>query len=389
MKSWKPLYHLLLLTDVPNRWAAWQVAAFVAGVAAMGGLTWGWAGGRTAGVGVALGLAALSAVDGWLLASLPRWRISFGAYQGPLAGLALARCLAALALLPLLRPAPGIAVSLLILVQAAGLALAAWGLLVEPFRLRVMDLSLESAALAGSAGRRPLRLVQLSDLHVERLTRRERALPALVAGLEPDLILLTGDFLNGSYKRDPAAVADLAALLGELHAPGGVYACLGTIEVDLPEVLRPALAAAGVVLLEDQAVELSCAGHRLWLAGVTCTRDPEADGARLRALLAGAPGNALRLLLYHMPDLMPQAAALGIDLMLAGHTHGGQWCLPGVGALITDSRYGKRYEAGHYVEGGTHLYVSRGLGMEGWGAPRARFFCPPEVVAVTVRAAER
>jgi hypothetical protein len=85
-----------------------------------------------------------------------------------------------------------------------------------------------------------------------------------------------------------------------------------------------------------------------------------------------------------MPDLLPEAAALGIDLVLSGHTHGGQWRLPGFGALLTNSRYGKRYEAGHYVQAGTHLYVSRGLGMEGFGTPRARFFCPPEVVALTL-----
>ncbi|MGD2205506.1 MAG: metallophosphoesterase, partial [Anaerolineae bacterium] len=60
----------------------------------------------------------------------------------------------------------------------------------------------------------------------------------------------------------------------------------------------------------------------------------------------------------------------------------GQWRVPGFGAILTSSRYWKRYEAGHYVENRTHLYVSRGLGMEGFGAPRARFFCPPEVLSI-------
>ena len=87
-----------------------------------------------------------------------------------------------------------------------------------------------------------------------------------------------------------------------------------------------------------------------------------------------------------MPDLLPEASALGVDLVLSGHTHGGQWRLPGFGALLTNSRYGKRYEAGHYRQGDTHLIVSRGLGMEGFGMPRARFFCPPEVVLMTLTA---
>jgi len=102
-----------------------------------------------------------------------------------------------------------------------------------------------------------------------------------------------------------------------------------------------------------------------------------------------ASGHAVTVLLYHVPDLMPQAAALGVDLFLTGHTHGGQWRLPCFGALLTSSRYWKRYEAGHYRQGRTHLYVSRGLGLEGFGTPRARFFCPPELVAVTIRAAEK
>ena len=92
------------------------------------------------------------------------------------------------------------------------------------------------------------------------------------------------------------------------------------------------------------------------------------------------------MLLYHTPDLMPQASALGMDLYLAGHTHGGQWRLPGFGSIFTSSRYGKRYEMGLYREGDTVLYVSRGMGMEGFGMPRARLFCPPEVVSITLSA---
>jgi hypothetical protein len=85
-------------------------------------------------------------------------------------------------------------------------------------------------------------------------------------------------------------------------------------------------------------------------------------------------------LLYHTPDLMPHAARLGVTLYLAGHTHGGQLRLPIYGAMATSSRWGKRYEMGRYQEHKTILYVNRGIGMEGLGAPRARFLAPPEVV---------
>jgi hypothetical protein len=382
MKVRSLLYSLLLLTEVPDRWRAWQVALVPAGLAAATGLAWGQAGGAAVGWIAGLGLGALAAVDWWLLASLPRRGLSFGPVRAPFLGLSLVRALAALTLLPLVPLAPGVALGLLAGVQLLGLGLAAYGLLIEPFRLSVTRLVVHSARLSNPGS--PLCVVHLSDLHVERLTRRERALPGLVAGLAPDLIVLTGDYLNASFKRDPQALADLEWLLSGLHAPGGIVACLGTSTVDSPELLRPVLARAGVVLLENEARVLELGGHRLWIAGVNCTRDPAADGERLRSLLAAAPEGAYRLVLYHMPDLMPEAAALGVDLVLAGHTHGGQWRLPGVGALLTDSRYGKRYEAGAYRQGSTHMVVSRGLGMEGFGTPRARFFCAPEVVSLTL-----
>ena len=385
MKGLNPLHTVLLLTEKPGSWTAWQVAPILLILAAAAGWAWAAAAGDpAAGWAVAVGLLAFVLADWLLFASLPRRGISFGPVQPSLLGLALIRCLVAL-VAALLAPAwtwPALAVVLA--VQLLGSAFVAYGALVEPFRLPVTRLEIASPVLANPGT--PLRIVHLSDIHVERTTRRERALPALVAGLEPDLIATTGDYLNASYTDDPRALADLQALLAQLRAPGGVYGCLGTLEVDLPELIRPALAGAGVVLLEDQAAEVVAGGHRLWLAGLSCTRDPAADGARLGDLVAAAPPGALKIVLYHMPDLLPESAALGVDLVLSGHTHGGQWRLPGFGALLTNSRYGKRYEAGRYRQGKTHMVVSRGLGMEGFGMPRARFFCPPEIVLITLSA---
>ena len=106
------------------------------------------------------------------------------------------------------------------------------------------------------------------------------------------------------------------------------------------------------------------------------------------AVNPGVSSVSFTLLLYHSPDLMPQAACSGVDLFLAGHTHGGQIRFPLVGAVVTSSRYWKRYEMGLYAEGNTQLYVSRGIGMEGLGAPRARFFCPPEIALFELRGTE-
>ncbi len=379
-----PFYTLLVLTEKPGKWPLWAVVPVPLILAVVTGWVWSRAGGHAAwGWATAASLAFLSLADGVLFFSLPRAKLSFGPAQTPILGLALARCILALLAAAVAGSRPALAWGAGAAGQVLLLGLMAHGTLVEPFRLPITRLDVPSPKLDNPGS--PLRIVQLSDLHVERLTRRERSLPRLVAGLAPDLIVLTGDFLSTSYNDDGRALADLRWLLAQFHAPAGLYAVWGTSHVDLPEVLRPVLQEAGVMVLEDRAVPVATAGHRLWLMGLNCSRDLVADGARLRRLLADVPEDAFRLLLYHTPDLMPQAAEAGVDLYLAGHTHGGQWRVPGLGAILTSSRFWKRYEAGHYQQGDTHLYVSRGLGMEGFGAPRARFFCPPEIVSITLR----
>jgi hypothetical protein len=126
----------------------------------------------------------------------------------------------------------------------------------------------------------------------------------------------------------------------------------------------------------------------LMLVGITCTFDARTDGQTLDQVMATIPDSPpapFTLLLYHSPDLMPQAVRAGVDLYLCGHTHGGQIRLPLVGALVTSSRFWKKYEMGRYVEKNTMMYVSRGIGMEGMGAPRARFLCPPEIELIELR----
>lgn len=382
-----PFHTLLVLTEKPGSWPAWRLAVLPLVLdAAAGGLwahalqqpSWGWA--------VALGLLLLATADWALLATLPRWGLSFGLPQPPWIGLVILRWLLALLALPLARIWPAPAAGALLGIQLLGWVVAAYATMVEPFRLQVTRRRLRSARLSNPGTE--VRIVQLSDLHVERLTLRERALPFLVADLAPDILVLTGDFLNTSYNQDPQARDELCHLLKEFHAPGGIYAIWGTVEVDHPDFLRPALEQAGVIVLEDRSVEVEIRGHRLWILGVSCSKSLDADGVRLQALMNDAPPLAFRLLLYHRPDLMPQAAAMGVDLFLAGHTHGGQWRIPGFGAVLTSSRFWKRYEGGYYHEGDTHLYVSRGIGMEGFGTPRTRLFCPPEVVCITLEGEE-
>lgn len=384
----KPFHTFLLLTEKPAGWAPWQIVPFSLGLAALAGLIWARATGEPAwGWATALGLLATALLDWGLLASLPRRGLSFGAVQPPFLALSVLRWAITLLALPLVVSWPLPIAVALAFVQILIWVFMVYGTMIEPFRLQVTHVAVPTPKLPNPGV--PLCIVQLSDLHIERLTRRDRALPDLVARLAPDLLVLTGDFLSTSYHTDPQALDDLKALLAQFHAPHGIYAIWGTIEVDLPQLLRPVLQDLGIVVLQDEAIEVPVDGASLWLMGPACSRDLVADGKMLRDLLARAPSGAFTMLLYHTPDLMPQASALGVDLYLAGHTHGGQWRLPGFGAFLTSSRYWKRYEAGPYREGHTLLYVSRGLGMEGFGTPRARLFCPPEVVVLELTRQEQ
>jgi predicted MPP superfamily phosphohydrolase len=171
-------------------------------------------------------------------------------------------------------------------------------------------------------------------------------------------------------------------VLRQLDAPYGVYAVPGTPVVDTGAALAEIFDdLENVTLLRDEVKPLEVDGRALYLVGVA-NLGLERDRESLETLMSQAPADAWSILMYHTPDLVATAAELGVDLYLAGHTHGGQVRLPWFGAILTASKYGKRYEAGPYQVGATQLYVSRGLGMEGLGAPRVRFLCQPEIVVL-------
>jgi predicted MPP superfamily phosphohydrolase len=254
-----------------------------------------------------------------------------------------------------------------------------WGFWVEPARVGLTHQRLLTPKLPPS---RPLRVLHLGDLHAEiGWTAREESVVALAASTRPDLIVFSGDFLNLSYRHDERAWAVARRVLAQLHAPLGVLVVSGSPAVDLPEVVPQVLAGLdNIRWLQDEVVLIEHAGCVLQVAGLTCTHRPHVDGPRLAALLGGSTRARFTLLLYHTPDLAPEAAEAGVDLLLSGHTHGGQVRLPIYGALYAGSLYGKRYEMGRRQEGTLTLYVTRGIGLEGKGAPRVRFLTPPEVV---------
>ncbi len=305
-------------------------------------------------------------LDLLLLSLLPRLQISFGPAKPP------ALALACLRLLVCWLPFWPLAV-----LQGLGTLLVLYGFFVEPRHVRLTQ---QKFPASSCTAHNSLRLLHLSDLHIERLSRREETVLRLVGDLQPDVIVFTGDILNLSCIRDARAIEEARRFLTHLVAPLGVYFVTGSPAVDLPEHFPAILEGTGVTWLNNRCLTLEKSGQPFTLIGVNCSHQPDDDEAILAEILTEKPPGP-RILLYHSPDLAPLAARYPIDLQLSGHTHGGQVRLPLIGALFTGSLYGRAFQAGRYSLNNLTLYISRGMGLEGAAAPRVRFLCPPEIIA--------
>jgi predicted MPP superfamily phosphohydrolase len=265
------------------------------------------------------------------------------------------------------------AVSLLTLLCTISAVTTAWA---GP---RVERVSVKLARFPKAMGK--FTVAQISDLHVAALLRRpyvEKVVQQTMA-LKPQLIVLTGDLIDGS----PTELADDVAPLGELKAPYGVYGITGNHEYySGADIWMAAFAKLGIKPLRNARASIGDSAASFDLAGIN---DPAgvafvADGGPdLAKALAGRDPQRELVLLAHQPKLVDEAVAQGVGLMLSGHTHGGQ-IFP-FGALV---RLAQPYLAGLYRRGATQIYVNRGTGY--WGPP-LRLGVPAEITLLTLEAA--
>ena len=221
-----------------------------------------------------------------------------------------------------------------------------------------------------------LRIVHLSDFHYGPLTNSrhlERAVKT-ANDLRPDLIALTGDYIS----QDRIYAAPCAELVGRLRARHGVYAVLGNHDHWTDAALIADLfRLAGIKVLLNEGMRLDLRKESFWLAGVNDTMVGLED---LPLAMAGARDTEMKLLLAHNPIILRRAARVGVDLVLSGHTHGGQ-----VALRPEKSRSGRprrRMLRGLGRRGNTQIYVTRGLGTV---VLPIRYGCPPEVSLLELR----
>jgi predicted MPP superfamily phosphohydrolase len=230
---------------------------------------------------------------------------------------------------------------------------------IEPDRVEVTHEEIQTPLLPAGTH---LRIVQLSDTHVREWTRALSAVQTAVNDARPDLILFTGDAADS-----PEGVERFRKLFASLSAPLGRYAVRGNHDFELdPDGLFQG------VLEELDGTPVPLLGGKVVLCGASWRH-----ARRIARCLSQSRG-AYRIAVYHSPDLIEALAPLSPELYLAGHTHGGQVRLPFYGAVITFSRFDKRFDMGRYQVGATTLYVNRGIGNES-RVPRLRFLCRPEV----------
>lgn len=247
----------------------------------------------------------------------------------------------------------------------------AYGYLYERRALELTRATLPVAALpSGLAG---LRIGLMTDIHRSRWVSAEDVSEAvsLLMAEAPDLIVIGGDYVTWGDRQYVGASADA---LGALRAPHGVFGILGNHDDD--HDMPAALVARGVEMLKDARTRLAIGGETLEVAGIRYWTKRAVD---IAAVLRGAKGPLV--LLAHDPRRLTEAAALGVPLVLSGHTHGGQVVLPLVGAVAA-----RKFPvvAGIARLERTTMFVSRGIGTV---YVPARINCPPEVALLTLHPA--
>lgn len=250
---------------------------------------------------------------------------------------------------------------------------------VEPYWPQVTHVSLRSAKLQPGAR---MRIVEISDLHCDGKLRLEKRLPEIIREQHPDLIAYAGDTV---VRREGVPLA--REVLSQLATIAPTYVVLGNWDVEMAREWKESLqdpsffTGTGVHHLAAEAETLRVHDIPLWIAGAGTHQI-----SRLPALLAGAPRDQFSIFLFHYPDEVQVVEQNRIDLYLAGHTHCGQIALPFYGALLTFSRFDKKYERGLHAVGDSWLYVNCGIGLEGH-APRARFLARPEITVIDISSA--
>jgi len=260
----------------------------------------------------------------------------------------------------------------LILITVVGLALYAF--LVEPRWVEIVEITIETEKIPKDS---KIKIVQLSDLHIHEIGDREKYVLKVIEEINPDLVVITGDLID-----DKKNVDKLYSFLRNISHVKRIYVILGNWDhwsgIDLNEYIRD-LEALGVTVLVNSNDVITEDTFCLNIVGVD---DPHTGRANLEKALTDIKSDCYTLLLAHSPEIIDKIAKKNIDLILTGHTHGGQVILPIYGPLFlpVEEKY-RKYSSGLFKIGNSTLYVNRGLGTS---ILPVRFLCRPEITVIKI-----
>ncbi len=225
------------------------------------------------------------------------------------------------------------------------------------------------------------RILHLSDLHFDGFPGFAEALARFLDPIEADLCVITGDFRFGSFDRINYVGPSMATVMEGIHAPDGILGTLGNHD---SASLVESLEALGIRVLYNEHAVIRRESARIHIAGVD--DHYKFHAADVPAALEGVPDGAFKALLSHTPQLFQEAETEGVHLYLCGHTHGGQICLPGSGALLLNAgKTPRRYCTDFWRHGAMEGHTSRGAGVT---SVHVRYNCRPEAALLTLRHGE-
>ncbi|WP_054535372.1 metallophosphoesterase [Herpetosiphon geysericola] len=260
-----------------------------------------------------------------------------------------------------------------------------YAMLIEPYQIQVREVNLPIANLPERF--RGMRIAQMSDLHINAYTTSADLARAVaqINQLNPDMVLLTGDFVDWDARFADAATEPFR----QLRAPEGIYSVLGNHDYYSGKIdtIKQAIQRHDLGLLVNQHTVLRRGADQLVLVGFDDPRHNRNGGPRLspesinpEAALKGTPKNVARLAMVHNPVIVPHFVAnYQLDVILSGHTHGGQFQVP----ILTDQLVGNAeyFVRGHYDLGKSQVYVNSGFGFTG---PPLRFRAAPEITLINL-----
>ena len=218
------------------------------------------------------------------------------------------------------------------------------------------------------------RILHLSDFHFDQRPHFTERLCAVVSTIEADLCVMTGDYHQRHCPTSEPTIEGMRRLTRVVRAHCGIIGVLGNH--DFSRFLKP-FREFGVRILLNESVALTRAGERIWFIGVDDPHDFRCDALAWAA--RSVPQDAFRILLVHSPEIVPEAHVHHIHLYICGHTHGGQVCLPGIGAVSFNTRARRAYCKGPWRAGDLQGFTTFGAGTT---EVPVRFNCPPEVALI-------